>query len=777
MKKHKAIALIAPSTIRLNLILCMMIVFSINLFAQTRSVSGTVKDASGVPLIGVSVQLKGDAKVGTITDVEGRFALSVPANSSLNFSYMGYTSLTLPANQVHMNVILAEDTKKLDEVVVIGYGTQRKANLTGSVGSVNGKTLNSRPVVNAANLIEGRISGLQVTQPSSEPGRDNPTMLIRGKGSFGGSNDPLILIDGVTGSMNNLSPGDIENVTLLKDAASASIYGARAANGVILVTTRKGTKGSMTVNYSGNFSLNTPTALPDLITNSAEYMEMYNAAATRQGVAFKYAQTEIDKYRNATDRNQYPNFNSIDHYFNPAFVMNHNLSITGGGDKNLFNCSLGYLDQKAMLPGYKYKKYNALLNYTNELNKYVTVNTVVNMTYKDRHEPPFTGQNLALSVYAAGPLYGPFLPDGSGRVVSRAYLNEGRNRNPQEYYAMGYQNTKEYNLNAQASIDVKPFPGFVWSSKVAVNYVDEYYKMYQKPYQAYLLQERDATTGDNVMSTYGPDILGVTDQYAKTITPTLFSTFSYETKIKEDHSLKILAGYEQLSYKYQSLRGRRTSTASTVIEDITGYTSTGESLFFTHPRLPAYLDPSEWAMQSLFGRINYNFKNRYLLETNFRYDGTSKVSPTYRWGFFPSASAGWIASEESFLKSVKWLSNLKLRASYGTLGNQDVGTYLYQDNLAINGVYYPFGNTTTSQGAVVNVFKDQSLRWESTSVTDFGLDLNIKNGLFGMTFDWFNKKTFNILAAQPVPASLGLSSPTLNDGEMQNRGIELDIYQ
>lgn len=744
---------------------------------QTPVIKGTITNENNEPLAGVTIQIKGTNKT-VLSAIDGTFSIDLPANGKiLSFSYVGMESQDLSvAGRTNLVVQLKSLSSTLSDVIVVGYGIQKKANLTGSVATVTGKVLTQRPAPNAANLLQGRVSGLQVTQPSGEPGRDNPNFLIRGRGSFGGSTAPLVLIDGVTGSFNNLSPDDIESVTVLKDAASASIYGARAANGVILVTTKKGKKGQMSVSYRINVARHQPTALPDLVTNSAEYMEMFNAAAPRSaGVTFRYPQAEIDKYRNATDRNQYPNFDNVNYYINPATVTNQSLSLSGGSDRSTYNISLGYLNQDALLPGYNFKRYNALFNYTSQVSNYVTVGTQMNLTYKNRQEPPFTSENLALTVYAAGPLYGPFLPDGSGRVVSRAYQLEGRNRNVQEDYAMGWQNTKEYNLNAQAYVDVKLLKGLTWSSKVAINYVDEFYKMYQHPYSAYLSQEKDPVTNDYVIASFGPDLLGVTDQYSKTLTPTVYSTLNYETKIHEDHGLRLLAGFEQLYFKYQTLRGRRINTVAPVLTELTGYTATGEALFNTYPRLPGLSGPSEWAMQSFFGRANYDYKGKYFLEANLRYDGTSKVSPDYRWGTFPSVSAGWLVSEENFIREhAGWINNLKLRASYGTLGNQDIGTYLYQDNLAIN-VNYPFGNTALTQGAVVNVFKDQSLRWESTRVIDYGFDLDIKKGLLGVTFDWFRKTTFNILASQPVPASLGLTPPTLNNGKLRNQGIELEL--
>jgi TonB-linked SusC/RagA family outer membrane protein len=591
-----------------------------------------------------------------------------------------------------------------------------------------------------------------------------------------------VLIDGVTGSLSSLSPDDIENITVLKDAASASIYGARAANGVILVTTKKGRRGETTTSYRFNIGRHTAIGLPDLVTNSVEYMEMFNAAGIRSGLtpANMYTADQIKAYREATDRNKFPNFDAIDYYFKPATVTNHNVSVSGGGERNTFNLSLSYLDQNTYFSQYNFKRYNALLNYTNQVSKNITVGTSMNLAYINRQEPPVTSQFMALSVYATGPLYGPYLPDGSGRAASKAYLFEGRNRNVSEYPLMGSQYTKGYNLNAQAFVDVKLMKGLTWSSKVAVFYTDEFFKMHQVPYQAYLTQEMDPATGDYKMFTFGPDILGVTDQYTKIITPTIYSTLNYNTTIGDDHAITALAGYEQLYNKYQSLRARRINSVSPALDELAAYSTTGEAIYFfsfpsNHPRLPSISQPYEWALQSVFGRVNYSYKGKYLLEGNLRYDGTSRVSPDYRWGLFPSVSAGWLMSKENFFSNkLPFVNAFKIRASYGVLGNQDINTYAYQNTLDIN-VGYPFDNNTIQQGAVVNSFKDQSIQWESTRIVDVGFDLNAWNGLLGITFDWFNKTTFDILASQPVPMSLGLNAPTFNTGRMRNQGIELEL--
>lgn len=748
-------------------------------FSQNNIVRGKITNENGEPLSAVTIQVKGTGR-STLSGADGSFSINAPANARLVFSYVGTeTQEVRVAGNTNINVSLKTVQNTLNDVVVVGYGVQRKTNLTGSVATVTGATLTQRPAPNAANLLQGRVPGLQVTQPTAEPGRDNPSILIRGRGTFGGSTDPLILIDGVTGSLNNLSPDDIENITVLKDAASASIYGARAANGVILVTTKKGRRGGTQVSYRFNIGRHTAIGLPDLITNSADYMQMYDSAAKRSGLSTTtyYPQSEIDKYRNATDRNQYPNFDAIDYYFRPATVTEHNISVSGGTEQNTFNLSLSYLDQNTFFKQYSFKRYNALLSYSSKLNSRVTVGTTMNLTYKDRQEPPVTSQFMALTVYATGPLYGPFLPDGSGRVVTRAYNYEGRNRNVSEYYLMGNQYTKEYNLNGQAYIDVKVLKDLTWSSKVAVNYVDEFFKMHQVPYDTYLLQERDPTGDYRKFFAFGPDILGVTDQYSKAITTTAYSTLNYTTTIARDHNINVLAGYEQLYSKFQTLRARRQTTVAPALDEIAGYSTASEfvNYFPGHPRLPALNDPYEWALQSVFGRVNYSYKGKYLLEGNLRYDGTSRVSPDYRWGVFPSVSAGWLVSREDFFRDkFNWINNFKLRASYGTLGNQEIGNYPYQNTLNTSSSY-PFGNTTAQPAAVVNVFHDQSIHWESTRVTDVGLDFTAWKGLLGISFDWFRKLSYNVLATQPVPLSLGLDQPTFNLGKIQNKGFELEL--
>ncbi|MDA3615514.1 SusC/RagA family TonB-linked outer membrane protein [Polluticaenibacter yanchengensis] len=744
-----------------------------------RKITGTVLNADGQPVEGATILVKGTT-LSTVTDSKGAFEITVnDDNAFLVISYVGFETQEISVNgKTSIQLTLkATDLKDLDDVVVVGYGTQKRKNVTGSISTVNGDVLRTRPAPNSTNLLQGRVAGLQITQVSAEPGRDNAQILLRGRGSFAGgtNNSPLVLIDGVTGDLNTLAPDDIDDITVLKDAASASIYGARAANGVILVTTKKGKSGKAQFTASANVSQHRATNRPNLISNSAEYMEMYNEATKRSnGVTFKYAQSEIDKYKAANGSPDYPNFDSYDYYVKPATIFNGNIGISGGTDKSNYNISFSYLDQDALLPVYNFKRYNLLARYSNNITKNITFGTMINGTVRNRFEPPFTGENMMLAIYAAGPLYGPFLPDGSGRVVSRAYAAEGRNRNPQEMFIMGNQRTMDYDLNAQASLDVKFSKNLTWNNKIAVRYTDQYYKMHQSPYQAYLLQEK-APSGDYAMNSFGPDILGITEQYSKTLTPTFYSTLNYNTKIGDAHEISALAGYEQITYSQRGLRARRINGVNYNIPELNGYSNTGETINTTHPRLPGLVAPGEWGLQSFFARLNYNYDGKYFLEASIRRDGTSKVSPDYRWGYYPSVSAGWMINKEKFMDNIDWITTLKLRGSFGTLGNQDVGNYLYQENLVSSGVLYSFDNNTASQGVINLTFRDQSLRWESSQITDFGFDLDIKRGLLTVAFDWFNKKTYDVLAPQTIPSSLGLAQPTTNDGSMQNRGIEVDI--
>jgi TonB-linked SusC/RagA family outer membrane protein len=736
---------------------------------QQTTIKGTIKDATtGEPLPGVNIVVVGTV-TGAITDLNGSFTITVPNTSaSLQVSFIGYVTQEVAlAGRTTLEILMASDVTRLEEVVVVGYGTQKKINLTGSISATSTKELAARAATNASDLLQGRISGLEIIQPTGQPGRDDAVMKVRGLGSFGASSTPLVLVDGVIGSLSNLAPNDIESVTVLKDAASASIYGARAANGVILVVTKHAQKGA-SFEYQVDMSSQRATRLPDLVTNSADYMEFYNAARRRAKQAELYTADEIAAYRNATDKIQYPNFDWMDYYFNPAQAVNHYLAFSNVTDRSNFKASFNYLNQDGILPEINFKKYNFQINASNQLTKKIKVGIVVSGFYKLNHEPPGWDVTGALSVYQCGPNYMPTLPDGSGRLTAWAYPKEGHNATSPAVFTghNGERLTQNYGMNSQLYLDVDLIKGLKWSTKIAYNFTankikdhvsttHEHYYYFKLPGEAdYSLAPVTSPSSSG----------GVTDQYQISTLPTVNSILNYETQFAGSHNLRAMVGFEQQSYYYQYVSAKRASFPTNALAELNAGSATGSTNAGS---------ANEWALRGFFGRVGYDYRGKYLIEVDARYDGTSRVAEANRWGFFPSLSAGWRLSEENFIKdNVNWLDNLKVRGSYGILGNQEIGNYPYQDILSLSSYGFASG---LAQTVHYTRLTDQELRWESTRVLDFGLDVDMKKGLFGMTFDWFKKYTYDILTTLPVPRSLGISGPVTNDGELQNIGYELEL--
>ncbi|MGV8092906.1 MAG: TonB-dependent receptor [Mangrovibacterium sp.] len=733
---------------------------------QQKKISGRVTGADKKPVPGATILVKGTT-TGTITDPEGNYTLpNVPADGTLVFSFVGMKTQEIPvAGKSIIHVVLEEETVDLGEVVAVGYGTMKKANLTGSVSSVSSRELMERPATNATGLLQGRVSGLHVTQPSGQPGRDDAIFYIRGLGSFGAASTPLILIDGVIGTLSDLAPNDIENISVLKDAASASIYGARAANGVILVTTKHAKKGAR-IEYKIDVGVHEATRLPEGITNSAEYMEMSNKAYSRSGLVPLYKQEQIDAYAHATNDPQYPNFDWVDYYFSPATVINHYLSLSNVTEKNSYKLSLNYLDQDGILPNIKHKRYNAQLNFTSQITKRITLGANIRAVFKDNHEPPYWDLSSVRHIFQMNPLYMPYLPDGSNRKTAWAYPNEGHDAISPVAFSNGSKEYKDYGANAKAFIKVDLFKGLTWEFDANIDYQTIFTKSHIYTTQEHyfyhkLAGEEDYSLNPAVTAPVGS---ALTDYYYISTIPTIYSTLNYDTRIGSSHTLKAMLGFEQQSLDYRYLTGSKEKFPTKDLKELSAGDNDGQMVTGSS---------GGWAIRSYFGRLGYDYKGKYLIEANARYDGTSRVAKANRWGFFPSVSAGWRISEEKLLKDqFTWLSNLKLRASYGVLGNQEIGNYPYQDILSLT--IYPYGDDL-NQGVVISRLTDKNLKWESTKVTDIGLDLDICNGLFGMTFDWFKKNTFDILASQPVPGSLGLSGPVTNNGKLQNTGWEMEL--
>ena len=735
---------------------------------QNLKVSGVVTDEAGEPLIGVSVLVKGTT-LGNITDLNGRFSLDVPEGSILEISYIGYKTQSIKAQREPMNIVLKEDAQKLDEVVVVGFGTQKKVNLTGSVSAVTGDDISKRPVANAAILLQGQIPGLRVNQGLGQPGGEGTSFRIRGQGTFSSAgSDPLILINGVPGSMTNLDPSVIESVSVLKDAASAAIYGARAANGVILVTTKQGAVGDKVhISYHGNVGLHTPTKLYDRVTNSVEYMELANLAWKNSGTGKQYTQDQINLYRNNVGDPQYPNFDWQDYMFRTAVVQTHNLSMAGSTEKTTYNVALNFVDQPGTMRGFKYRKYNATIDLTARITNFIKVGTYANLMYGETEQPRQGQSDAFLSTLSQAPTYMPWLPDdGTGirRWTSSAYSFESHNKNmPAIIGDNAMKRDNNFDINAQLWLEINLAKGLTWYTKGAARLQSNK----SKDWRGSTTYTYDYHTGER-SSELDKGGLGLSVGDGRRFYTNLYSYLKYDLSLVDNaHNFSLMVGYNQESEKYETLNAYRKDFAFDLPVLNAGGTadwsnSGGEE---------------EWAIQSLFGRFNYDFKERYLFEANMRYDGTSRISDENRWGVFPSFSVAWRATEEEFIKNLNlnWLNNFKLRGSWGQLGNQNIGLYPYQ--AMISGVDdYPF--TKTSDGVIIGyqqtAYANRNIKWETTTITDIGFDLQVFDGL-SVTFDWYKKTTDDILRSSQVSSLLGLSAPTVNNGSVENKGIEVAL--
>lgn len=742
----------------------------VNEVLQSSVVKGVVKDSNGEPLLGVNVLVKGTT-IGAVTDIDGNFSFEAPAGCTLVISYIGFESQEVKVKgNAPLNIILKEDSEALDEVVVIGYGTQKKVNLTGAVSAVTGEEIAKRPVSNTSTMLQGQMPGLRITSDKGQPGNESVQMRVRGQGTYSsaGSN-PLVLINGVEGDLATLDPNIIESVSVLKDAASASIYGSRAANGVILITTKNGSemKERVSVRYNGNSAVHNPTTLLDLIWDSPTYMKYFNMAKENSGspITERYTQEMIDAYTNPTDPQKYPSFNWLDYMFDPAFVQQHNVNVSGTIGKTSYNASLSMVNQPGTMKGQEYQRYNASLDLTSQVNDWVKIGMYFTGSRSYRQETRQGDTDAYLSTISQAPTYMPWLPDdGSGikRYTSKAYTFESNNKNMVAIAET--ENFKKYvntDANVQAWAEIKPFKGLTWYTKGAIRYKAQHYKDWGAiPTPIYFYHDG---TQNGTLNTNGT---GLTSNMEYSTYVNLYTYLKYDwLSSNKDHSLSVMAGYSLESYRYDVLQGYRQDYDFPLHELNAGnssvQTNSGSS--------------QEWGLVSGFFRLNYGFKDRYLVELNARYDGSSRIASQSRWGVFPSFSLGWRVTEEEWMKDFQWdwLNSLKLRGSWGLLGNQNIDLYSYYA-LVSTGKDYGFNNTDLSSGVAQTAISNQNLKWETTAIGDFGADLTLFNG-FNVTFDWYKKRTYDILRKAQGNALLGLDAPYINDGEMVNKGIEVSL--
>lgn len=742
-------------TIRVLFVLIFLGTASVMAAQSNVTVSGTVTDASGEPLAGVTVLVKG-LSIGSATDIDGQFAVKLPApiaGKVLNISYIGYVpqSVTLKSD-APLAIILEEDSKNLEEVVVVGYGTQKKVNLTGSVSSLSAEDLASRPVTNTSSIIAGLVPGVSVIQNSGRPGA-GANVKMRGTGTFSSAgNSPLVLIDGLSGNLDDVDPNDIQNISFLKDAASASIYGSRAANGVILIETKKGAEGRTSITYNNNFGWQRATELPEFL-DSWEYAEYYNMAMRNMGNAESYTAEQIQKFRDGSDPDNYPNANHLKWLLGTGsgFQQQHNVGFQSVSGNTSYNLSLGYRSQEGLTANTVNKRLTGLFTLESKLKYGLTLNLNINAYHNNYDAPIGEPQSIdGIIGYAVreAPIYAGRKSDGS--------FGYQDNYSPEAWLA-GDSFTKNRANYISGSVRLRwdtPLKGLSLQGKIGANYYNSYNKNYR------------AETYFDANKTVGPTNLDVSD------TDNTYSSveaLAQYTNSFGRHNINILAGYsfEEWSNKY--LWGSRNTFPTTSLSElVSGDASTANNTSSL----------TESALMSYFGRINYNYDERYLLEGNIRYDGSSHFAKKKRWGVFPSVSAAWRISQEAFWKESainNVVDNLKIRVSHGTLGNQNIGAYAYQQTYWY-GYNYPLGNPSTlTPGAVSGPFNDVDITWEKTRITDVGIDFSLWNSRLTGTVDYFYKYTSDILSSVEKTDILGNSVGNTNVGAVSNKGIEVNL--
>jgi TonB-linked SusC/RagA family outer membrane protein len=721
---------------------------------QGKTITGKVVDINGEPIIGANI-IEVGTNNGTVTNMDGNFSLKVADNATIRVSYIGYVEQEIKTTgKSSFQVTLQENVKSLDEVVVVGYGTQKKVNLTGSVATIESADLANKPVATTSQALAGLATGLSVVQNSGNPGA-SANVKMRGTGTFSSAgNDPLVLIDGMPSNIDDVNPEDIDNISFLKDAASASIYGNRAANGVILIQTKKGKSGKFIVTYNNTLGWQKPTELPDFLP-SWEYATYYNEAMINMGKAAVFTEEQIKKYKEASDPDNYPNVNHLKWLLNSGsgFQQRHTLNIKGGGERISQNLSLGYLKQEGMTAETSNERFSVLLNTNSKLLETLSIDTHLN-AYSNVYQSP-NGIPSSIEGIIGYAVREPSIIPGRKSDGSFGYQD---NYSPEAWLASESFN-KNKNINITGAIQLNwetPLKDLSFSGKAGITYHTNYNKSF--------LAE---TYFDN-SKTVGPTSLSVTS--GNNTYQTFEGVLKYDKNIAY-HAINIMAGTSLETYRDNSLWGYRNNFPNNYLYELAAGSASSMSNDGSS---------NEWALLSYFGRFNYSWSDRYLLEINARYDGSSRFAKNNRWGFFPSFSVGWRISEENFWKDLSIsniINNFKIRGSWGVLGNQNIGTYPYQQiySLGQNSVW---GNPATLiSGARITTFNNPDITWETTRITDLGIDLSFLNSKskINVVIDYFDKYTDNILSSVQVTRILGRNVGQSNVGAVSNKGIEFQV--
>lgn len=726
-----------------------------NSFATTQQAGickGLVKDATGESVIGASVVVKGTTN-GTITDFDGNFSLDgIKKGDVIVISYVGYQTQEIKWNGSPLNVILKEDSKTLSEVVVVGYGTQKKANLSGSVAMVDSKELENRPIQNVSSGLQGLMPGVAITGTNGAPGQDAGKIRVRGIGTLNEAG-PYILVDGIeTGTLSAVDPNDIESISVLKDAASAAIYGSKAANGVVLITTKRGKTGQTKISYSGYLSFQNATNMIERM-GSYEYASLLNQALEAEGMSKRFNDTELQKFKDGNDP-LYPDTDWYDLAYKTGVQHRHNVNINGGSENVKYMASLGYLNQTGILPNTGREQFNARTNLDMKINKRLSARmnlSFIKNDYSDASSAYYGGSSdqIIRQLNLIAPWIVARYDDGTWGTISDgspiAWLDSGMK-----------VNRDNYNFSGMAAVDYEIFDGLKLTLQGAYVNNLQNYNYFQKYIKYNENKESDPSQLD--------------ERFYKWDRTNYDALLNYNKNFGK-HNIKGLLGWHTEKYNYKYQKAVRKKFPNNELTDMNaGDASTQSNEGYT----------AELAMISWFARINYDFAGKYLLEANIRADASSRFAEGHRWGYFPSFSGAWRISEEAFMESAKdsWLSGLKIRASWGQLGNQDALSGSNNDYYPALNTYnldskYAFGGSLNS-GYYQRKYRLETISWEKASTWGVGVDFTLFNKLNG-SLDYYNRKTTGIIMDVTVPKEFALDAYKDNVGSMRNSGIEINL--
>lgn len=717
-------------------------------------VQGKVVDSvTGQPLIGVTIQVKGST-IGTTTGVNGEFSLDAPEDAVLAISYLGYLGKEVPINgRNNIQIRLSAAATTLNQLVVVGYGTEKRSQLIGSVSQIDAKEINNRPVSQLSQVITGQMSGVTAMQNSGQPGGSGTNINILGVGSFGASTSPLILLDGIpVSSMDNINPNDVQSISVLKDASAAAIYGARAANGVILITTKSGSQsGKLKVSYNGYVSTQRATAYPKFV-NSWQYAMLQNEAQPGS-----WTQAQIDSFKLGNDPDNYPNTHWANLVFKKGTLLTgHNISLSNSTENTDYFLSFGYLYQNGIVMKNNYNRYNIRLNMTNRISKSLTLTSHLVGEQDNDNEPAppatldFNDMLTTISQVIRFPSiypnklsngYWDVGPVGKGTAVS--YFDNA-----------SFFKSRETNLIANERLDWEIINGL--KASLIGGYSED-----NTTSQRFL-----ANQTINAAIMLGPGNL--TQANNGVIYKTLQELLQYNKDFNKNSFTLLLGHSFEDSYASSSTAFRSGYNSNQLTQlnagDVSTQTNSGTA--------------SEWALNSYFGRLQYSFENKYLVEGDIRYDGSSRFPTDKKYAAFPAIAVGWRISQEKFIRDnnhFSWLNDLKLKASYGTLGNQNIGNYPYQSILS-PGFNYTIGGNI-APGVAITTLADSLLHWESTRTKDVGIEGTILNNKLSFSATYFDKYTYDILVSpgSSVSQVLGFRVGPQNSGKLDNRGWEFTV--